>query len=79
MKHKVEIKPKEFNPISVTFTLENKRELEFFLSYFNASGNNQILFANTNRLPSVADDFDTSAFNSFHVEWKKLENLLQSL
>jgi hypothetical protein len=72
--------PKKFDPIEVKFTLESKEELEFFMAYFNASGNDQAEFANTH-MPSCIDKKFTSQ-NSFvksHGMWRQLEDVYNKL
>jgi len=72
--------PKKFEPVEVSFTIETKRELEFFLSYFNASGINQVEYANKNKPYFIKEDFGTDdCFTEMWDYWKELKDIYSKL
>jgi hypothetical protein len=67
-------------PIEVKFTIQSKRELQFFLAYFNASGDDQAAYANAHS-PSFAEgNFSgMETFVNIYTMWKDLDSLYHKL
>lgn len=69
---------KEFTPITVTITIESKRELEALLCYTNAPSYKKVYFMNQN----LFDDIERFCQNESQLlpvnfdEWGKLKKML---
>lgn len=86
MKTRIETEEKEFKPFDIIITIENKRELEIFWTFFCSSNTRQAIFLNaTGRTPHWSSN-EIAPFTQAECQsilntttWKVLDNKLKEI